>query len=281
MPKNSSARTVVVAGGTDGMGRATALARLERGDTVVVVGRSAAKAADLADEARRLGAAERLDFHQADLSSIAAVREVIAHVAKAHPAMHALVLTANRQHLRRETSAEGLESTFALYYVSRYLLGHGLARQFDAAPDPVIINVAGPGTSAGSVNWDDPHLTRRYSTMRAQLQAGRANDLLAVEFAERPTSKARYVLYHPGFTQTAAINQFNQPLRAIVKVYARIGARSVADSAAPMIEWVENPPKARLTVDDRGKPVDLGRKMFDKANAARLAALTEELLDER
>ncbi|WP_432747715.1 SDR family NAD(P)-dependent oxidoreductase [Streptomyces sp. JH002] len=281
MQRNTSARTIVVAGGTDGMGRATALARLERGDTVVVIGRSAEKAAGLAGQAERLGAADRFAFIKADLGSIAEVRKVIARIAEAYPVVDALVLTANRQNMKRQESPEGLESTFSLYYVARYLLGHGLAPQFDAAPDPVIINVAGPGTKAGAVLWDDLHLNGKYNTMRAQLQAGRANDLLAVAFAEDPSSKAKYVLYHPGFTQTDAINQFNQPLRSIVKLYAKVGAKSVTDSAAPMVEWIENPPATRLTVDDRGKPVDLGLKMFDKGNAARLAVVTEELLTQR
>lgn len=276
--RDSSAKTVVVAGGTDGMGRGTALARLERGDTVVVVGRSAEKAASLAAEAQRLGAADRLEFIQADLSSTTAVRGVVERVAAAHPVVDALVLTANRQSMKRAESPEGFESTFSLYYLSRYLLGHGLAAQFDAADDPVIINVAGPGVKAGEVVWDDINLTRKYSTMRAQLQGGRANDLLAVAFAENPSSKAKYVLYHPGFTVTNGIDQFSQPLRALVRLAAKVAAKSVAESVAPMVEWIEHPPAQRLTVDDRGKPVDLGLKTFDKDNARRLAAVTEELL---
>ena len=60
-----SPRTVVITGGTDGMGRATALARHERGDRVTVIGSSAAKARTLPSG---------IDFLQADLSSAAAGR---------------------------------------------------------------------------------------------------------------------------------------------------------------------------------------------------------------
>ncbi|UOE42842.1 hypothetical protein [Agromyces larvae] len=48
---------VVVSGGTDGMGRALALARLERGDTVVALGSNPTKGRQLlaaADDAERL-----------------------------------------------------------------------------------------------------------------------------------------------------------------------------------------------------------------------------------
>ncbi|MFD5556106.1 hypothetical protein ACFWIA_19985 [Streptomyces sp. NPDC127068] len=65
---------------------------------------------------------------------------------------------------------------------------------------------------------------------------------------------------------------------ALVKAYAKVGAKSVAESAAPMIKWIENPPAKRLTVDDRGEPVDLSLKAFDKGDASRLVGVTEELL---
>ena len=276
--RNTSAKTVVVAGGTDGMGRATALARLRAGDTVVVVGRSPEKGAALVAEAERSGASDRFTFLRADLGSTAAVREVVERITADHKAVDALVLTANRQNFSRAESPEGLEATFSLYYLSRYLLGHGLSALFDAAPDPVIINVAGPGNKAGEVVWDDLQLTGKYGTMRAQLQAGRANDLLAVAFAEKPSSKAKYVLYHPGFTATGALDQFKQPLRAVVKVFGKLAAKTVDQAVAPILAWIENPPAERLTVDDRGKPVDLTQKAFDKGDAARLATVTEELL---
>ena len=78
---------------------------------------------------------------------------------------------------------EGLEATFALYYLSRYLLSHELTPALSRSTSPVIINVAGVGIAKGSIQWDDLQLTRRYSMIRAQLQAGRANDLLGVGYA--------------------------------------------------------------------------------------------------
>ncbi|WP_433324371.1 hypothetical protein [Spirillospora sp. CA-294931] len=160
--------------------------------------------------------------------------------------------------------------------MSRYLLGQGLRPLLDAAPDPVIINVAGVGNTAGRIHWDDPQLTRRYGQVRAQLQAGRANDLLGVALAAQ--SKASYVLYHPGFTRSGADSHANPLVRNTIKLLARFFARPVADAVRPIVDWIDQPPPASLTATDRGKPVPLTLKTLNPDDAARLATYTQDLL---
>ncbi|MBW8481914.1 SDR family NAD(P)-dependent oxidoreductase [Actinomadura sp. PM05-2] len=259
------------------MGRAVALARLARGDRVTVIGSSGARGRALLDEA---GDA-RLRFLRADLSSIAEVERVAARIGEEYGAVDALGLFANRIAAKRVETADGLESTFALYYLSRHLLGTLLRPLLDAAPAPVIVNVAGVGTTAGGIVWDDPQLVRRYGQVRAQLQAGRANDLLGVAFAERGYGRARYVLYHPGFTRSGTDGHPNPLVRSSIKVLARFFARSVDEAVRPIVGWIDEPPAAPLAAFDRGEPVELSLKTLDPGDAARLADYTEGLLRER
>lgn len=145
----------------------------------------------------------------------------------------------------------------------------------------MIISVAGVGTTVGAVHWDDLQLERRYSTIRAQLQAGRANDLLGVAFAQRAEGKAAYVMYHPGFTRSGDISNLNLLVRGTIRLLARFAARPVEASVRPIVEFIDHPPRAALTAIDRGKPVDLSLKTFDAGDADRLATLTEQLLSWR
>ncbi|GAA1027654.1 hypothetical protein GCM10009557_09870 [Virgisporangium ochraceum] len=271
-------KTVVISGGTDGMGRATALDRLRRGDTVVALGSNEVKGRALVEDADRLAAAGRLRFLQADLSSMAEVERVVADIAHRHKVVDALVLCANRPSPRRRETVDGLEYTFALYYLSRYLLGDRLRPLLNASAAPVIINVAGVGNTAGEIRWDDLQLRRRYSMVRAQLQAGRANDLLGVAFAERAAGNVSYVMYHPGFTRSGDVSHLNPALRTTIRLLARVAARPVETSIRPIVELIDSPPRAALTAIDRGRPVHPSLKTLDAGDASRLARLTEELI---
>ncbi|MET0233101.1 MAG: SDR family NAD(P)-dependent oxidoreductase [Kibdelosporangium sp.] len=257
-------KSVVISGGTAGMGLATALARHERGDRVTVIGSNA-------DKGRALPGGVR--FLRADLSQVSEVQRVAAQITEP---VDALGLFANRPSPKRRETADGLEFTFALYYLSRYLLGHLLGPQLDAAPNPVIVNVAGVGTKAGGINWDDPQSREKYSVIRAQLQAGRANDLLGVSFAAQG-HRARYVLYHPGFTRSGLDGHESPVVRGVLRTLAKFFAKPVADAVKPIVEWIDHPPTEPLTAIDRGKPVPLSLKTLDPADARRLDAYTTGL----
>lgn len=262
------ARTIVISGGTDGMGRALALGRAARGDTVVVIGSSAAKGEVLRGQG--------LTFIRADLTSIAENERVAEEIAERFPVVDALGLFANRPSKKRKETAEGLESVFALYYLSRHILSHRLLPQLQASPGPVIVSVAGVGNAAGAVQWDDMQSTRKYGMIAAQLHGGRATDLLGVAFAREET-RVPFVMYHPGFTRSGDTSFLNPVLRTVM-YGMRPFAKPVADSVAPIHDWIDNPPAQALTAIDRGKPVDPTFKTLDPRDAQKLAEYTAELL---
>ena len=246
-------RTIVVAGGTDGMGRGIAEARAAAGDTVIAVGSSTRK-----------GLPGPVEFIKADLSVIAEVDRVVAELPDR---VDVLVLTAARFNPERVVTADGLEATFALYYLSRFLLAHGV----DAG---MVVAFSAPGTTAGRVHWDDPQLERGYSATKAQMQAGRMNDLLGVSAGKRTS----YVLFHPGFTRTNAISQMAQPMRAVVRLLEKVAARSVDDAIRPVLRLIDEPPGVGFHPNDRGRPVDPSLRTFDPGDAARLDRLTREIV---
>jgi len=268
-------RTIVVSGGTDGMGRALTLARAARGDRVLAIGSNAGKGERLLADASATGS---IEFIRADLSTIAGTRAAITAITGSVPVIDAVALFANRQAPRRTQTPEGLEATFALYYLSRYLLSHELTPALARSASPVIINVAGTGIVKGTICWDDLQLTRGYSMMRAQLQAGRANDLLGVAYAAAHHGTVPYVLYHPGFTRSGDVSVLPAPLRVTIRAAALVAARPVEASVAPVHEFIDRPPSAPLTAIDRGKPVPPELPTLDPANAARLADVTSALL---
>src|SRR5690606_34280082 len=100
-------RVIVISGGTDGMGRALALERLERGDRIIAIGSNADKGHRMLAEAEQLGAGDLVEFIQADLSSVAETRRAIDEIGERYDAVDALCLFANRQSPQRVVTAEG------------------------------------------------------------------------------------------------------------------------------------------------------------------------------
>jgi NAD(P)-dependent dehydrogenase (short-subunit alcohol dehydrogenase family) len=296
-------QTVVITGGTDGLGKGLALHYLRRGARVIAIGSTPAKGAALLEEAAAIRAGgqvasaatradgqvgdqadDRMLFLRADLTSVAATRNLLAEIARACSSVDKLILCAQRYQLSgpRTVTPEGFERGFALGYLSRYVLSHGLRPVLAAAPAPVVMNVGTPGVPLGRIHWDDLQLARGYGGAKATLQAFRANDLLGVAFAHRyADSPVPYVAYHPGVVSTGMPDHLAQPLRALAKGAFALFATSVPKALAPMVRLLDAPPAEPFTAHQANRQLPLDTKAFDLAAALRLDRLTRELIDER
>lgn len=254
-------KTIVISGGTDGMGRAIARHCQNRGDTVIVLGRDADKGAVFPH------------FIPTDLSLVANNRKVVEDITAAFPVVDALVLCARHFRSTRRQTAEGFESTFALEYLSRFLLGYGLTRSLKRAEKPLIVNVSGPGVPKPEIHWDDIGLTRGYDGVTAQLQAGRANDLLGTAFAARHDSIS-YVLVNPGAVATSFSGEYDVATLAHVERLKKFG-KPVAEGIAPILALIDEPPGVPLSAFVEGRRIDPN---LDPAPAEHLANLTHHLL---
>jgi PPOX class probable F420-dependent enzyme len=273
-----SSRRVVVTGGTDGMGRAVALDRLRHGDEVAIVGRNAAKGAAFLDLAARAGASGRAHFVEADLSLVAGTRAAVEEVRSLFPAVDALVLCARHFRSTRAVTREGFESTFALFYLSRFVASHEMTDLLDAAEAPLIVNVAGPGATAGEIRWHDLGFEHGYDGLAAQMHGGLLNDLLAVGYADAPPSrKVRYALLNPGPVSTSFSGEYDREMSARVEAL-RATAMPVEEGIAPVLALLDHPPAEPVGAWMRGRPIPLTGPALDVAAARRLRGETERLL---
>ncbi|MFJ5675609.1 SDR family NAD(P)-dependent oxidoreductase [Streptomyces sp. NPDC093097] len=271
-------KTYVITGGTDGIGKALAHTYLDRGQEVVVVGRSAEKGKAWLDAARQRGAAARAHFIHADLSLLSQTRAVIDSIRSAFAKIDALVLCARHFRTTRLVTAEGFENTFAHFYLSRFLLSHGLADLLQSAHTPVILNIAGPG-GEGEIHWEDLQLARGYDGQRALMQGGRLNDLLGVAFTDaRPETRVRYVLLNPGAVDTGFSGQYTPDVRAQIDVIRR-SAQPVRAAIVPIVKVLDDPPLTPLSAFVRDVPLSPHGPAFALGEARRLHLLTKTLLD--
>ncbi|GIH90542.1 SDR family NAD(P)-dependent oxidoreductase [Planobispora siamensis] len=240
-------RTIVITGGTRGIGRALARHCANLGDQVVAVGSSEEGGGRLREEV------PEARFVRADLSSLRQTRDLVERLSAEYPAIDALVLSAFRFNPARVVTEEGFEHTFALYVINRWLMAHGLRGPLENAPTPVIINLCGAGQS-GRIRWDDLQLKDRYRALAATVQGARASELLGTAYASERT---KYVLYNPVFVATGLHEPFKQPLRGLVRVASALFAQPVAKAVPPIAALIDRPPTEPLTIWKKGKPIDL------------------------
>ena len=180
--------TALVTGGTDGIGKAIALGLARSGRRVVVAGRDAEKGARVESEIRRSTLNANVHFIQADLSLAREADRLAAEINRSCSTLSYLVHSAGIVRGRWELTTEGIESNFAVNYVSRFVLSLRLLPLLAASGRPsrasriVIINGA---ATNGKIHFDDVNLTGRFGTVRAVLQSCQANDAFTVEFADR------------------------------------------------------------------------------------------------
>lgn len=264
-------KTIVVSGGTSGIGNALASTYLDRGDQVIVIGPDPEKGKRFLD-----GTGDRAFFVRADLSLVSENRRVIEEITARFETVDALVLCARYFRSSRTVTAEGFEHNFALYYLSRFLLGYGLVDRMETADAPVIMNLAGPGLSAGSIRWDDFGMQHDYDGWSAMFQGGKLNDLLGVSFANHGF-RTRYVLLFPTGTRTGLAGEFDASTAAQVAEMKRNG-QPVESVIPPITALIDAPPGEPLTAVVEGRRIDLALPSFDTDAAARLDALTRVLL---
>lgn len=270
--------TLVIAGGTDGIGKALAQAYLGRGATVVVIGRNPERGRHFLDTARAAGAAERAFFVTADLSLLAETSRAAEEVRAAFPTVDALVFCARHYRSRRTETSEGYEENFALFYLSRYLLGEALAAPLSRAEHPVVVNVAGPGAGLELVQWNDLQLSRHYHGGAALGQGGKLNDLLGVSYAEQHgPAGIRYVLIHPGVTATGFSGEYDAGTLPHIRSMQR-QAKPVEAALPPIITAIDSPPAEALSAYVEGRRIPVDAQGFDPAAARRLRDVTDRLL---
>ena len=269
-------RTILVTGGANGLGKGIALHYLAKGEKVVAVGNSAMNGATFCNDAKQIGAAERAVFIHADLSLTERNRQLVEEISKKIATIDALVLCASKHRKNYFETAEGFESSFALDYLSRFILGYGLKECLEKAAQPVIVNVCGVGMK-GSVNWDDLQHKSYFNPMKVMMHGSRLNELSAIAFAHNDEiKKIKYVLYNPMAVRTPGMVEFGN---AAMKLYYKLAAKPVDKAIVPIADLLDNPPEPSISAYKERKGIPLDSPALSIEKAVKLYEITLQLLE--
>ena len=182
--RNLAEATILVTGATDGLGKRVARELAAKGTTVLLHGRSPERLEATLEELRGQTSTEKVGSYVADLSSLAAVRDLADRILSEYDRLDVLVNNAGIiVQERRKESEDGYELTFAVNYLSHFLLTSLLLPLLKDSAPARVVNVASAGQSP--IDFDDPMLERGYEAMRAYSQSKLAQVMFTFELAER------------------------------------------------------------------------------------------------
>jgi NAD(P)-dependent dehydrogenase (short-subunit alcohol dehydrogenase family) len=278
MPETMQGKTVVITGGTSGIGEVAAVALAEKGARIVLVARDAARAEATLQKLAVANPAVTHALHIADLFSLYETKRVAAEIAAAEPRIDVLINNAGAFFEERETTIDGLEQSFALNHMAYFIITNGLLERLKATPGARIISTASDAHKMARLDLDDLQSEKNFNGFRTYGTTKLMNILFTRQLAKRleGTGASAYCL-HPGFVATRFADNNDGFMGKIFSLLKRIWAIS-PEKGARTITYLASTSQAL------GKPgsywykcrkVTPTRAARNDADAARLWALSE------
>lgn len=274
-------KTVLVTGGTGGIGKATAAGLAALGARVGITGRDLARGRAAAADIAAMSGNPAVDAFAADMSSQTEVRRLAREVLDLYPRLDVLVNNVGGFWATRRVTADGLEHTFAVNHLAGFLLTDLLLDRLKASAPARIVTVSSGAQAMGTMNFDDLQGTNGYSAARAYNQSKLANVMFTYELARRldGTGVTATVL-HPGAVRTGFAAEDPSPMwkaflplmRLFLKAPAKGAATSIYLASSPDVEGVTG------TYFANKRPKTSSKASYDQAAAARLWQISVDLV---
>src|SRR4051794_9216197 len=147
-PRQMAGRTVLVTGGTGGIGKATAAGLAALGANLAITGRDHERTEETAREIRGAGGGQ-VEAFAADMSTLSEVRRLADEVLQRLPRIDVLINNVGGYWNTRHVTADGLERTFALNHPAPFLLTKLLPDPLSPSFPPRLVTGPSPAPPQG------------------------------------------------------------------------------------------------------------------------------------
>ncbi|RCW48102.1 SDR family oxidoreductase [Paenibacillus prosopidis] len=210
----------LITGGNSGIGKAAATQLAIKGASVVILSRSKERGEQAVKDIISLSGNTNIDLLVADLASQKSVRNAVQEFKSKYNSLHVLINNAAVFLPNRTETEEGIESTFAINYLSHFLLTDLLIDLLKSSAPSRIINVASKHSGI-TINYDDLMMTKKYSVIKAVGPTKLALVLFTKELAKRLDGSGVTVnSLHPGIVKSNLLNNMPWVLRKVSNLFS-------------------------------------------------------------
>jgi len=240
-------KTVVITGGTSGIGEQAAKSLARMGARILFVARNEARGAATLSRLRAAGPGAH-QFFRADLSNISQTKAVAQQIAAAAPKIDVLINNAGAMFSHRIETADGLEKTFALNHLSYFIMSLGLLENLKAAGNARIISTASRAHSGQRLDFSDLQLVRDFSGYPAYGRSKLCNILFTRELARRIKDTGVIAnCLHPGFVATRFAESATGFLGFSFFLAKKIAAISPEHGAQTLVYLASSPEAGKMS----------------------------------
>jgi NAD(P)-dependent dehydrogenase (short-subunit alcohol dehydrogenase family) len=278
---NLTDRSVIITGGTSGIGKAVAMRLATTGARLTITARDLNKASSVAEEINtRTGCV--VTMLPVDFANLESVRHAAQAYIDTNDDLAVLINNAGTVVGSRSTTVDGYETTFATNHLGPFLFTDLLTELLVASAPSRVINTASVAHTYAKdgILFDDLGFSdRRYKFMEVYGHSKLANILHAVELNARyGDDGVTAVAIHPGVVRTGLGSGSSR----IVRLAYMVGGRWMRspDEGAETIVWLATEPtldtSAGIYFEDR-KVSQSTRHARNASQAQRLWEVSEQL----
>ena len=223
-------KTIIVTGATDGIGLEAATKIAALGNRVGLVGRNPEKGAKAIERITSLTGNDKLDFFQADLSSVSEINKLSEEIKNKYSKLNVLLNNAGGASKNKIITSEGLEKTFATNQMNYFTLTTNLMDMLSASEGSRVVNVASNAHIGADIDFHNINGEKGYSFWKAYCISKLMNIMFTYRLAEIQ-NKVTVNALHPGFVDTNIGGNEGSAIKKIVKFGSKLFARTVENGA--------------------------------------------------
>ena len=198
----------MITGANSGIGKATAIGLSKLGAHLVLVCRNQERAESAIKDIKEKSGNELIDLLIADLSSQNEIHRVVSEFKDKYEKLDVLINNAGVNLPKRTFTVDEIESTFAVNYLSYFMLSILLFEVLKKGDPARIVNVAS-SVQSKSIDFDNLNGEKNYGQLKAYSLSKLAVILFTHEFANKLNGTGVIVnCLHPGFVKTNMIRNF-------------------------------------------------------------------------
>ncbi|MEM9776055.1 MAG: SDR family NAD(P)-dependent oxidoreductase [Chloroflexota bacterium] len=238
-------KTIVITGGTGGIGFQSAIGLAKTDALIVVTGRNEERGQAAVQQIKDASGNDAVYLALGDLSTQAGIQKLAEDLMERFEKIDVLINNAGMFANELTHTADGFELDFAVNVVAPYILTQRLTPALEAAKPARVLNVTG-GPPRGKVDTDNLQAEKGFSGMRTYSHSKRAMETMSLALAQEMEPRGIFVnVIYPGSASTSMtqgvkpsdLPWFARPLFPLFRLMTRDDGGKGAKKAARSSIW--------------------------------------------